>query len=91
MGSKEGAEAPAQRKPPEVAMNDGKKDAEGRPKMKGGEKWDVSSGKDSPVGEKAESKGKTEEEKDVDEELNSILKRSPSMCPNFLTRPFSFN
>lgn len=82
VGSKESAETPAQRIPPEVTLTEGEKDSEGRPKMKGGEKWDVSSGRDSPVGEKAENKGKTEEEKDVELELNSILKRSPSMCPD---------
>lgn len=82
VGNKESIERPVQRKPPEVALNEGKTDAEGRPKMKGGEKWDVSSGKDSPVAESAENKGKTEEEKDLDQELNSILKRSPSMRPD---------
>ena len=46
--------------------------------MKGGEKWDVSTGKESAMEEKEEEKEKTEEEKDVEHELNSILKRSPS-------------
>ena len=48
------------------------------PRTRGGEKWDVSSGKDSPVAETEGEKEKTEEEKDVDLELNTILKRSPS-------------
>lgn len=82
VGKKESPDPPVQRKPLEVALNDGKKDAEGRPKMKGGEKWDVSTGKESAVGEKADDKGKTEEEKDVEHELNSILKRSPSTWPH---------
>ncbi|MCJ1338159.1 hypothetical protein MMC09_003444 [Bachmanniomyces sp. S44760] len=57
------------------------------PRTRGGEKWDVSSGKDSPVAETEGEKEKTEEEKDVDLELNTILKRSPiiifskSYCP----------
>ena len=55
-----------------------------RKKGDGGEKWDVSSGKQAVLDEKsANSKAKeekTEEEKDVEAELNSILKRSPSMC-----------
>lgn len=82
VGNKQRVETPVQRKPPEVALNEGTTNAEGRPKMKGGEKWDVSSGKDSPVAEAAQNKGKTEEEKDLDQELNSILKRSPSRCPH---------
>ncbi|MCJ1318683.1 hypothetical protein MMC15_004013 [Xylographa vitiligo] len=81
----EGADLPTQRVPPEVVLSDNH--VEGRPKLKGGEKWDVSSGKESALGEKEEEKEKTEEEKDVELELNSILKRSPiiifskSYCP----------
>lgn len=74
--TKESTGIPLQRTPPEVVLGDS--NAEGRPKLKGGEKWDVSSGKESAVGEKEEDKAKTEEEKDVELELNSILKRSPS-------------
>ena len=79
VGTKEDTIEPVQRKPPEVVLNDGDTNVEGRPKLKGGEKWDVSSGKESAVGEKEDHKAKTEEEKDVELELNSILKRSPSM------------
>ncbi|MCJ1438825.1 hypothetical protein MMC27_008215 [Xylographa pallens] len=81
----ESADLPTQRIPPEVVLSDNH--IEGRPKLKGGEKWDVSSGKESALGEKEEEKVKTEEEKDVELELNSILKRSPiiifskSYCP----------
>jgi hypothetical protein len=75
---KESIETTAQRKPPEVVLNNGDKTDEGRPKMKGGEKWDVTTGKESAMEEKEEEKEKTEEEKDVEHELNSILKRSPS-------------
>ena len=53
-----------------------------RKKGDAGEKWDVSSGKQAVLDEKnsgAKAKEeKTEEEKDVEAELNSILKRSPS-------------
>ena len=76
--TQENADLPAQRVPPEVVLSDNH--VEGRPKLKGGEKWDVSSGKESAVGEKEDEKVKTEEEKDVELELNSILKRSPSAC-----------
>ena len=79
VGPKEDTIEPVQRKPPEVVLNDGDTNVEGRPKLKGGEKWDVSSGKESAVGEKEDDKAKSEEEKDVESELNSILKRSPSM------------
>ncbi|MCJ1395802.1 hypothetical protein MMC18_008688 [Xylographa bjoerkii] len=81
----ESADLPAQRVPPEVVLSDNH--VEGRPKLRGGEKWDVSSGKESALEEKEEEKVKTEEEKDVELELNSILKRSPiiifskSYCP----------
>ena len=78
VGTKEDTIEPVQRKPPEVVLNDGDANVEGRPKLKGGEKWDVSTGKESAVGEKEEQKAKTDEEKDVELELNSILKRSPS-------------
>ncbi|MCJ1418317.1 hypothetical protein MMC32_004664 [Xylographa parallela] len=83
--TQESADLPTQRIPPEVVLSDNHK--EGRPKLKGGEKWDVSSGKESALGEKEEETVKTEEEKDVELELNSILKRSPiiifskSYCP----------
>lgn len=65
----------------------------GRKKYKGGEHWDVASGKQAPVGEKKktdeeEGEGKeekkkeesteTEEEHEVEVELNAILKKGPS-------------
>ncbi|MCJ1403755.1 hypothetical protein MMC11_006978 [Xylographa trunciseda] len=83
--TQDSADLPPQRVPPEVVLSDNH--VEGRPKLKGGEKWDVSSGKESVLEEKEEEKVKTEEEKDVELELNSILKRSPiiifskSYCP----------
>ncbi|MCJ1380467.1 hypothetical protein MMC17_003572 [Xylographa soralifera] len=83
--TQDSADLPVQRVPPEVVLSDNH--VEGRPKLKGGEKWDVSSGKESALGEKEEEKVKTEEEKDLELELNSILKRSPiiifskSYCP----------
>ena len=67
------------RKPPEIVLDAGEKSVTGRKKIKGGEKWDVSTGKESTVGEKQEEVVKTEEEKDVELELNTILKRSLSM------------
>lgn len=62
---------------PEIVLETEEKSVAGRKKMKGGEKWDVSTGKESAQSEKEESP-KTNEEKDVDRELNAILKRSPS-------------
>ena len=66
------------RKPPEVVMDRGDETAAGRRKLKVGEKWDVSSGKESAVGEKVPEVIKTDEERDVELQLNTILKRSPS-------------
>ena len=65
------------RKPPEVVLQEGDNSM---PRLKGGEKWDVSTGKESAVGEKEPEIPKTNEEKDVESELNSLLKRSPSTC-----------
>ena len=79
--TQDSADLPTQRVPPEVVLSENH--VEGRPKLKGGEKWDVSSGKESALGEKEEEKVKTEEEKDVELELNSILKRSPSTWLTF--------
>lgn len=62
------------------------KNVAGRIKVKGGEKWDMNSGKEAAgVGKEAgQTEGKeetpeTQAEHDVEVELNSILKRSPSM------------
>ncbi|KAL9592675.1 MAG: hypothetical protein Q9179_006475, partial [Wetmoreana sp. 5 TL-2023] len=63
----------------------------GRKKFKGGEHWDVASGKQAPVGGhkpsgeeaekdeegKKEEKHETEEEHEVEQELNGILKKGP--------------
>ena len=70
----------------------------GRKKGDGGEKWDVSSGKQAVLDEKnSGSKAKeekTEEEKDVEAELNSILKRSPStffcICRSVIPEAFPY-
>ncbi|KAL8976645.1 MAG: hypothetical protein Q9177_006809, partial [Variospora cf. flavescens] len=65
--------------------------AAGRKKYKGGEHWDVASGKQAPVGEKQNEEEKethlgvkdeketkeTEEEHKLEVELNSILKKGP--------------
>lgn len=69
---------PNPRTPPEVVQGVGDSSMP-RKKLKGGEKWDVSSGKESVVGEKEPEITKTEEEKEVELELSSLLKRSPSM------------
>ncbi|KAL8738209.1 MAG: hypothetical protein Q9181_000980 [Wetmoreana brouardii] len=64
----------------------------GRKKFKGGEHWDVASGKQAPVGGhklseeeaekdeegKKEEKHETEEEHEVEQELNGILKKGPT-------------
>lgn len=66
-------------------LGDAAKNVAGRIKVKGGEKWDMSTGKEaagvSKDGGQAEVKeetAETKEEHDVEVELNSILKRSPS-------------
>ena len=74
------------KKPPEIALEAGEKSVAGRKKMKGGEKWDVSTGKESTVVEKQQETPKTEEEKDVELEFNTILKRSFSMPSHNPTR-----
>lgn len=81
-----------------VAPNDGSvkpdnaKGVAGRKKYKGGEHWDVASGKQAPIGgkkkadaegeakeeDKKEEKTETDEEHKVEVELNSILKKGPS-------------
>ena len=75
--AKEAAGTQSHRIPPEVVLDNGDKSVAGRKKLKGGEKWDVSSGKEAGTTQKEEVE-KTDEEKDVEKELNSILKRSPS-------------
>ena len=65
----------------------GERSVAGRKKMKGGESKDVHSGSHSPM-EKSKGKGEAQEEKkekpksreerELDAEMNSILKRGPS-------------
>ena len=59
------------------------KSVAGRKKMKGGEKWDVATGKEAAMVEKQgetakEETAETKKEHEVELELNDILKRSPS-------------
>ena len=54
----------------------------GRKKMKGGEKWDMATGKEAAMvekeGEPKEETAETKKEHEVEVVLNDILKRSPS-------------
>ena len=65
----------------------GEKSVAGRKKMKGGEKWDMATGKEAAMvvdkeGTSKESEKKeTQEEHDIEVELNSILKKGPSKSP----------
>ncbi len=83
-------------------LADAAKNVAGRIKVKGGEKWDMSTGKEAAgVGKegggggqaegKEEPAAETQEEHDVEVELNSILKRSPSTFARLscLSCPFS--
>ena len=62
----------------------GEKSVAGRKKMKGGEKWDMATGKEAAMVVDKQGAGKepdkveTQEEHDVDVELNRILKKGPS-------------
>lgn len=62
----------------------GEKSVAGRKKMKGGEKWDMATGKEAAMVVDKQGVGKepvkveTQEEHDVEVELNSILKKGPS-------------
>lgn len=77
-------EAPAETGTPDAAS--GEKSVAGRKKMKGGEKWDMASGKEAgTVVDKEEVKKDTKkigaeskEEHDIEVELNSILKKGLS-------------
>lgn len=81
--------------PDDKSVKPDKPDAKGvagRKKFKGGEHWDVASGKQAPIGEKKkggeqsegdedgkkEEKTETEEEHEIEVELNAILKKGPS-------------
>lgn len=77
------AAAAAEKEVPILA--DAAKNVAGRIKVKGGEKWDMGTGKEAAgVGKEGGQTGgkeetpETQEEHDVEVELNSILKRSPS-------------
>ncbi|KAL8924075.1 MAG: hypothetical protein Q9208_004212 [Pyrenodesmia sp. 3 TL-2023] len=75
----------------ESVRPDNAKGVAGRKKYKGGEHWDVASGKQAPIGgkkkadeegetkdeDKKEEKTETKEEHEVEVELNSILKKGP--------------
>lgn len=58
------------------------KSVAGRKKMKGGEKWDMATGKEAAMvekeGEPKEETAETKKEHEVELVLNDILKRSPS-------------
>lgn len=66
------------------ALETGEKSVAGRKKMKGGEKWDMATGKEAAMVVDKERVGKepdkveTQEEHNIEVELNSILKKGPS-------------
>ncbi|MCJ1465099.1 hypothetical protein MMC07_003715 [Pseudocyphellaria aurata] len=76
-----------------LASETGEKSVAGRKKMKGGEKWDMATGKEAAMVVDKEGAGKepdrpeTQEEHNIEVELNSILKKGPiiifskSWCP----------
>jgi glutaredoxin len=74
-----GAEEAAAGQPPILEVADGGEKTVPSRKIKGGEKWDINSGKEAPVDAKEQNEQKSDEEKDTEVELNAILKRSPSM------------
>lgn len=64
-------------------VKDGEKAVAGRKKLKGGEKWDMATGKEAPKAkdsseDKEDGKEETSEEHEVEVELNAILKKGPS-------------
>ncbi|KAL9608010.1 MAG: hypothetical protein Q9167_007128 [Letrouitia subvulpina] len=63
-------------------VKDGEKTVAGRRKLKGGEKWDMATGKEAPKAkdsseDKEDGKEETSEEHEVEVELNAILKKGP--------------
>lgn len=61
----------------------GDKSIAGRRKVKGGEKWDMATGKEAPMHhdkeeDEEEKVEESPEEHEVEVELNSILKKGPS-------------
>lgn len=65
----------------EEKEGDGKMVGGGPRKAKGGEKWDMATGKEAPVkaGKEEADKEASKEEREVEAELNKILKKGPSM------------
>lgn len=69
---------------PTLASESGVISVAGRKKMKGGEKWDMATGKEAAMvvdkkgGVKEQDKVETKEEHNIEVELNSILKKGPS-------------
>ena len=60
--------------------SDGKIIGGGPRKVKGGEKWDMATGKEAPPKDsKDEAKKESEEDHEIEVELNGILKKGPSM------------
>ena len=70
--------------PPKVSgeASKGEKSVAGRKKMKGGEKWDMATGKEAAMEDKKKepekNEAETKEDHEVEVELNSILKKGPS-------------
>ena len=74
-----------------ATVDAGERSVAGRKTLKGGETKDVHSGKEAPkypdtskekeVGDEKKEKAETEEDHAVETELNTILKKSPSMLP----------
>lgn len=65
-----------------IGKDSDSKVAPGAPKkVKGGEKWDMATGKEAPVkeGKDEEDTAESEEDHKVEVELNGILKKGPSM------------
>ena len=63
------------------ASSSGEKSVAGRKKMKGGEKWDMNTGKEAAMEKDKEGKKdepETKKDHEVEVELNSILKKGPS-------------
>ncbi len=73
-----------QESPPKVSgeASKGEKSVAGRKKMKGGEKWDMATGKEAAMEDKKKEPEKdeaeTKEDHQVEVELNSILKKGLS-------------
>ncbi len=74
-----------------ATIDGGERSVAGRKTLKGGETKDVHSGKEAPRypdtskdkedGDEKKEKAETEEDHAIEAELNTILKKSPSMLP----------